>query len=384
MATEVKTVAQLEADALAQVPGGDFGSDSYREGLEVLLRSVRDEARPTEAGVHTINAIAERALINRAQINQCYAEHPEIEDEVITNPVFSIGMVRTGTTALSYLLECDPDNRSLIHWQAMRPCPPPEAATLLTDPRIAITEQEMGTIGLSIEQKALIELLPDGPAEDLHLLVMDFKSGHFEGMFQVPSYHDWLFSTDLRSGYQWMKRVLKLLQWRVPTKRWMLKFPSHTIALPAISDTFPDAKFIVTHRDPVKSITSVCSLIENGAGQLSQLDLHKLGAHWTNIIETQLRRMIDYRAEHDKGQFIDIQNDELIRAPMPTLERLYDFMGIEMTPAAREGLEGRTKSSPKGVHGAHTYDPATYGLNVDEIAERFRFYTDKFNIRLER
>lgn len=376
----------LEREALAQVPGGRFHKhDSWREGLEKLLESTFRDAHLSDAGRAVLHASVVRFLVNRLEIDQWYEQHPEIDEQVIATPIFSIGMVRTGTTALSFLLDQDPDNRSLLHWQAMRPCPPPEAVGQHDDPRIEAAAREMGTLGMTAESKAQIELLPEGPTEDLFLLGMDFKSGHFEGMFNVPSYHDWLFSTDLRSAYAWHKRVLKLLQWRAPTKRWMLKFPSHTIALPAIVDAYPNARFINTHRDPVKSVTSVCSLVATGAGHLTDRpDLHYIGRQWTNIVEEQLRRLIAFREEEGDERFIDIHNDELVRQPMQTLERLYDWMDAEITPAARSGFEARITLSPKGVHGAHIYDPKDYGLDVNELAERFRFYTDRFDIRTEK
>lgn len=381
---KVPGIEEFEAAAAAAVPNSDFGGDSWREGLSRLLDAVREEGRPNELGLAALRQMVMQFLTNRREIQRWYREHPEIDDEQITRPLFSIGMVRTGTTALSYLLDQDPDNRSLLHWQAMSPCPPPEMEHLLDDPRIEETAIKLQTPGLSTKEKALIELLPDGPAECLHLLALDFKSGHFEGTFNVPSYHDWLFSTDLTSAYEWHRKTLKLLQWRAPTKRWMLKFPSHTIALPAISAVYPDAKFVVTHRDPVKSVTSVCSLVHRGAGMLwEKEDLHALGRQWTTIVETQLRRMMEYREKEPKDRFIDFHNDDLVRRPMETLETLYDWMGAEMTPAARAGFKERIQSNPKGVYGAHTYEPESYGLDVAELAERFRFYTDHYGIRSE-
>lgn len=378
------TLQELEDAAIAAVPDSDFGGDSWREGLACLLASVRDEGAPNELGIAALRQQVMQFLVNRRAIQRCYRDHPEIDAEEISAPLFSIGMVRTGTTALSYLLEQDPDNRSLLHWQAMSPCPPPETAHLHDDPRIAETAIQMQTPGLSTKEKALIELLPDGPAECLHLLGLDFKSGHFEGMFSVPSYHDWLFSTDLTPAYEWEKKTLKLLQWRAPTKRWMLKYPSHTIALPAIASVFPNARFVATHRDPVKSVTSVCSLVHKGSGMLWQKeDLAYLGRQWTSIVEEQLRRMMAYRESADPSRFIDFHNDDLVRRPMETLEALYDWMGAEITPAARAGFEGRITNNPKGVYGAHSYEPATYGLDVDELRERFRFYTDHYNVRAE-
>lgn len=377
------TAEELEAQAIALTPDGDFGGDSWREGLNELLGSIRSECELTETGLSALRNMVLLFLTNRREIQRWFNMHPEIEEEVIKNPVFSIGMVRTGTTALSWLLDQDPDNRSLVHWQAMAPCPPPESAHLHDDPRIERIAEEMFTTGLASDDKALIEHLPDGPAECLYLLGMDFRSGHFEGVFNIPSYHDWLFSTDLTTAYQWHKKTLKLLQWRAPTHRWMIKFPSHTIALPAISAVYPNARFVVTHRDPVKSITSVCSLVGNGSGLRAKDDFAYLGRQWTNIVEEQLRRMMAYRETAAPSAFIDVHNDELVRDPMGALEQIYQWMDAEITPEARTNIQRRIELNPKGTYGQHRYSPEDYGLDVTELRERFQFYTDHFDIRLE-
>ena len=238
--------------------------------------------------------------------------------------------------------------------------------------------------GMESRDKALIETLPDGPCECLYLLGMEFKSGHIEGMFNVPSYHEWLFKTDLRSAYRWHRRCLKLLQWRAPGLRWSLKFPSHTIGLDAIVDVYPDAKFVMTHRDPVRSIASVCSLVGGASGFFSSRpDPQYLGRQWTAIVEGQIRRMMDFRDRNGDDRFIDVQHKDLVSSPMKTLERIYAQMGISVSDEARHGFTTRIESNPNGVYGVHHYDPAAYGLNVDALNEQFAFYRDRFGIELE-
>jgi hypothetical protein len=242
----------------------------------------------------------------------------------------------------------------------------------------------MGLTGMRGEDRSMIENLPDGPAECLYLLGMDFKSGHFEGMWKIPSYHDWLFAQDLTSAYEWHRRCLKLLQWRAPTARWSLKYPSHTIDLDAIARVYPDARFIATHRDPVRSITSVCSLVSSGAPFFSsEHDPLYLGRQWSNIVEEQLRRMIEFRDRGDDHRFVDISHLELVKDPMKTLERLYDELGIAITSEARRGFERRIASNPKGVYGIHHYDPKVFGLDIAALDERFGFYRDRFGVERE-
>ncbi len=350
----------------------------------MILAAVCAEADPSDSGVLAIESQALRFLTNRLEINKWYSEHPEIDEEEIDAPVFSVGMVRTGTTALSFLLDEDPDTRSLLHWQAMLPCPPPETAHLDDDPRIALAEAEMGLTGMVSEDRTKMEMLPDGPAECLFLLGMDFKSGHFEGMYRVPSYHDWLFEQDLTSAYAWHKRCLQLLQWRAPTERWSLKYPSHMIDLDAIVRVYPDARFITTHRDPIRSIASVCSLVSGGAAFFSNhRDPLYEGCQWSKILEEQLRRYIEFRDRCGEDRFVDINHLELVQEPMATLERTYAELGISMTDAARQGFRRRIASNPKGVYGAHSYEPEAFGLDVDELDERFASYRGRFGVERE-
>jgi hypothetical protein len=379
------TIDELTSAATAATGLDDFGAPTWQEGLQTLLDSIDSDAPLNDIGKSVLRSAVDQFLTNRLQINDWYGRHPEIANESIRTPLFNVGMVRTGTTALSFLLDQDPGNRSLLHWFAMQPCPPPVTEHLSDDPRITATEQAMGLTGMVSSDRSVMELLPDGPAECLHLLSLDFRSGHFEGMFRVPSYHDWLFGADLRPAYEWHLRALKLLQWRAPTQRWILKYPSHTIALDALIDVYPDARFVVTHRDPATSIASVCSLCSGAIGAFnSNPDPLYVGRQWTMIVEQQLRRMVAVRDTIGDNRFFDIDHHELVRAPMETLEGLYEWLGAEITPEARRGFSARIESNPNGAYGVHRYDPATYGLDVDELHERFTFYTHRFRVPLEK
>ena len=47
----------------------------------------------------------------------------------------------------------------------------------------------------------------------------------------------------------------------LPPTLWHLKTPVHMLALDALVEAYPDARFLWSHRDPTKVIGSVCSLI---------------------------------------------------------------------------------------------------------------------------
>ena len=53
------------------------------------------------------------SLVNRLEVEHWYHIHPEIDEEQIVAPLFGVGLPRTGTTALIYMLARDPSTRTL-------------------------------------------------------------------------------------------------------------------------------------------------------------------------------------------------------------------------------------------------------------------------------
>ncbi len=164
---------------------------------------------------------------------------------------------------MAYLLAQDPARRSLRTWEASTPCPPPETATEHTDPRIA--EAQAG-IDFTNEMfpgfEGMIPTSATGPQECLLLMALDFRSLIFEGMTLIPTYTSWLLQCDMEPAYRYHRRVLQLLQWRCPPERWWLKTPAHMLSIDALDAVYPDARFVMTHRDVGKVLPSVCALYD--------------------------------------------------------------------------------------------------------------------------
>src|SRR6202000_1411638 len=121
----------------------DFGGDSFREGLDRLVASVDAEGRLSPNGAIAFDGQIVHYLSQRLQVEDWYHRHPEIDEQQIVAPLIGLGLPRTGSTALGCLLGEDPAVRSLRTWEASSPCPPPDKATELTDPRIEITRRTL-------------------------------------------------------------------------------------------------------------------------------------------------------------------------------------------------------------------------------------------------
>jgi hypothetical protein len=111
--------------ATAQTGLRDFGDDSFREGLEVLVTLLRDEARLNTRGEAFIYPRIVGYLAQRLQVEGWYRRHPDIDDVPNDAPLIGLGLPRTGSTALSMLLARDPNIRYLRKLESSQPCPPP-------------------------------------------------------------------------------------------------------------------------------------------------------------------------------------------------------------------------------------------------------------------
>ena len=379
-------VSDLITRAKAATGLEDLGEESFREGLEILVASADTEARFNEVGQAAFDAQLVGFLSCRLQIEDWYARHPEIDEQEITAPLIGLGLPRTGSTALACLLAEDPGARFIRNWEALQPCPPPETATEHTDPRIEISKQGLARRDMLFPRmKAMVPSTATGPTECQTFMGYDFKSQLFQAYARIPTYVEWLnHKADLVPTYQYVKRVLKLLQWRCPSTRWRLKNPSHSLFINALAEVFPDARYWMTHRDVASVLPSVCDLYyelsKAYSDEVDKVFLAHQNADWT---ELGLRRLTAFRDKQGQDhRFFDIHFAPFQKDPFPALAQLYAFLGEELTDEARTRMEAWRRNMPRDKHGAHTYDPADFGIDLNALRERFRFYSDRFDVAI--
>jgi hypothetical protein len=376
----------LIATACEQTGLGDFGGDSFREGLAVLCESVSAEAKLNQFGEMALPGAIVGALSNRLKVTDWIKRHPGIADERIEAPLVVIGMFRAGTTLLSYLLEKDPSHRPLFRWEAGNAITPPTPETIATDPRIAATRATMAMMEqLDPRNRVVQSEEPDGPTECISVTNQDFKSLVFEAMANIPTYGEWLKTIDVSSAYDYHKRVLQVLQSGGVRGRWSLKAPAHALHLDALTAVYPDARLVMTHRDPVVVVTSACSLIATLTGLFSDADRrHYIGAHWTEMLERSVAGVNSFRDANPDKKIVDISYADLNRDPIGTVSRVYGEFGDRLEGEALAAMTAHARSHKKGRFGKHGYAPEDYGLDAGEIAERFQDYVDRYDIPLEK
>jgi hypothetical protein len=369
------SVDELLAAAREATSLDDFGDESFRDGLTRLVRSLQEEADLGDIGQYALREMIIGLLKNRLQVEDWYHRHPEIDDEVIDRPLIGLGLPRTGSTALSFLLAQDPHARSLPVWQAQEPCPPPSTVTG-ADPRIARTEE-----GLALQQQmaprmsALVPAEANGPMECQPLMGLDFKSQYFQAFAYMPSYTNWLFEADLTSTYLYERRVLKLLQWGAPSKPWRLKCPSHLLYLDYFDIAFPDARFVMTHRDPTEVIVSVADVYAEVAGLIgNSIDPHYLGALNAEQWAVGMQRALEFRDKGNEHRFFDMDFRAVQADPIREVRKLYAWLDEPVTPEFEAGMarwwHDNAETREQNVHP----DPAEFGLDLDAVRPMFSDY----------
>jgi hypothetical protein len=374
------------AQARSETGLDDFGNDDFLEGLAVYCESAFSEAQLNDVGVLAVQGVIVANLANRLRVVDWVARHPDVVDERVDAPLIVIGMFRAGTTYLSNLLDQDGSNRALLRWEAGDSVPPPTLATFRSGPRVDAARVNADVIEhLNPKMAVIHHEEADGPTECIAVMSQDFKSLSWEAIANVPTYGRWLRDVDQRSAYEYHRLVLQVLQSGGVRGRWTLKSPHHAVALDALTAVYPDARLVLLHRDPVVLCASVCSLIHTLSGTFSDADHRRyIAEHWTAMLEMSIERLDAFRAAHPERPILDVQYDDLLRAPVETVASIYEAVGDALTQEARAAITSYVDGKGKGRLGVHRYDLAEFGLDEAEVAERFASYVARYDIPLGR
>jgi hypothetical protein len=354
-------LATARANTGLTVFGDSDPDDHWRAHFEVLIGAIDKEAELNLLGRLLTRSDLLVYLQNRLQVTDWYRRHPEIDDEAIRQPVFIVGLPRSGTTILHEVLAQDEQFRYVKKWEALFPCPPPEESSYSSDPRIQrghdlITIQDR----ISPEWKSMHDVGGELPVECIEFTTSSFLSEMFTASFQIPTYQQYLQKADIAETYRWHKRMLKLLQWRFRRPHWLFKGCNHEPYLPQLLKTYPDARIILTHRDPIKAVSSVVSVQGTIFGFRTEDPFR--GNSYENwlrmdLVAAMLNQRIAWIEDGTlpRGQFASIRFSDFSSNPVPALRALYRDLGLTLTADAEVKMQRYLERKPRGVFGVHSY-----------------------------
>ena len=375
--------------ACTEAGSDDFGEPTWREGLDVLVAAFEREAKLNDVGQAMIPAEITGYLRDRLGIVAERTRHPEIANVDVVPPIVIVGQGRTGTTILHDLLAQDPATRVPLTWEVDHPCPPPETATYATDPRIAEVDATLDMVDLVLPGfRAMHPMGAQLPQECVRITGSEFRSMIFPTTYRVPSYGRWLIdAADMAPLYRWHRVFLQHLQSHHPTDRWVLKSPGHIWSLGALLAEYPNALLVQTHRDPLRILASISSLVAKlRLIATDHATIPEAADEFAEYIIEGLDRSVAAREDGviDPSRVVDLQFGEFMADPFGTIGAIYDALGLELTVETESRMRAFLAANPQGAHGVHAYKWADTELDESLWRERAQRYQDYFNVPNER
>ena len=198
----------------------------------------------------------------------------------------------------------------------------------------------------------------------------------------------WRSGVDQNPIYDWHKRQLQTLQWVTerPTTRWVVKAPSHLSALPLVFSTYPDARVVITHRDPLRVIGSLTDLMATLHYMHSDHVDHSVLVEFMAMgFEMQMDHVA---AERDAGdipndQIADVVYRDLVADPLGVVEGLYAGWGLPISSEFRAALEAYLAARHTARRSGHDYSFADTGLDLATHRALVAPYQERFGVPSE-
>jgi hypothetical protein len=370
---------ELLATAAGSTGLDDFGAGAWRASYDVLVAALANESRLHLGGRLVARAELLRSLRNRLKLADLWRRRPEILAAPLDPPLFVVGAPRSGTSILHELLACDPESRAPAMWEMLHPVESlaGEEALPVADATVRFWHD------LQPEYETMHANSGALPNECIFITMNEFLSDQWSGCHVVPTYDAHLRRADHRDAYRFHRRVLQTLAQRARGARWVLKAPSHLGQLRALFAVYPEARVVHIHRDPLKCLPSALSLMGTLKWMRCEaVDMAPAIAGLPRGYAAMFRYEIEQRAAGalPDAQFFDLRYDDLMRDPIGTVEALYERLGAPLGEEARRGMIEHLARRPRGAHGPHRYDLATFGLDAAALRETFRFYTERFEV----
>lgn len=367
----------------------DLGSMFWDEPLDRMLESLNGEANLSPVG----RFITKQRLLNllavRLRAEDLFKKHPEILAQDLYPVMLVIGLQRTGTTKLQRLLAADPDNRAVLSWEAINPAP---INGDMKDGKERIKFARMSENALKVMSPGFFAIHPVehlAPEEDVLLLDVSFMSQTAEAITHVPSYAKWLEKTDQSLAYEYMVKLLKLLQWQRPGKRWILKTPHHLEFLDLVDKHFGDVQYIWTHRNVYECIPSFLSMVSYSRVMFSnKVDKHEVAEHWVKKNGYMLSRALDFHEKNShRTHFTDVPYRDLVQDSMKVLHRIYSDRNETISPELEKIFIETNNTNGQGRYGQHIYSLADFGIDekyIDKYTSAYQKFMMKEVIKKNR
>jgi hypothetical protein len=342
------------------------------EGLNTLIRSLNTEANLNPYGYKTFKHQLLRNLTLRLHLENEFEHFEKVKHQKIKEPVFIIGMPKTGARFLHATLSTDPEKRSPLNWE----CTQGNKGIKLG---MAFAQKDINDFfNAAPGIKNLHSFNASSPQDCLGIFALNFCSYQYSGSAHIPTYNKWCEQEkNVYLTLQFHKRFLQYLQFKSGKQdRWLLKSPLHVAHLPQLLEIYPDAKIIFTHRKPKETLAATCSLISSLRMLYSDKeDLNRTGQEQINMWTTYYDNFVEVRKKlKDRPHILDLKFKNIAEHPLLILPILYEFFGWELNDDIKEGFKVFADKNPEEVYQYHKGELRNFGLEEELVAQRFKSY----------
>jgi hypothetical protein len=377
----------LDADALLQAARqraglSDIGPTWILEPFQIYVRALRTEAHLTPNGTAYMSEMIIRRLVNRLRMIEAIRLHPEILDEKLIILAAIVGLPRTGSTMLQRVLTSVPGINGVRWWELQNFSPFPEEVPGQPVERIQFAEKMVEAWLAATPEFATIHPLSATQVDEESILLHSMFAGLLEYAAPVPSFVAWQNTTDFRGTYADLRTELQFLQWQEPTRRgrpWLLKAPEHMIAPEALLEIFPDARVIITHRDPIEVLPSICSMhytIQKLA--IDAPDRMLIGRSNLDRWAAALQRLTTLREQIGDARFIDVSYRDLLKDPVGQARKALTALGLTLDAEGEAAVNAWLAENARDQRASHVYTAADFGLDTHDMEAAFANYSRRF------
>ncbi|MDG1666537.1 MAG: sulfotransferase [Hellea sp.] len=361
----------------------DFGDEWFFPNIDVFIESLNSQAKLSSEGYYGAEQMITGALVNRLRHKNLIKMNPEILNETVDIKAVLTGLPRTGSTMLHRMLASAPELTSVKWYEAQNYTPLENEDYNDPSPRKDIAKDILNFMLKKIPELMSIHPMDIEQAdEEVIILGQLFSSSMLESTYFVPNYANWLTKQNPGKSYSDLIEILQSLQWQDSSRKnksWILKTPGHLMSLGAVVKYFPMAKIIMTHRDPVSTVPSYCSM-ESALYKMNTdaISDFEIGNYWLDRLSEWLNNFIEVRNSIPDDRFIDINYSDLVEAPEKIGAQVLKSIHVNDDILTKEMMENWINANKRENRQKHNYKLSDYGLTNESISNKFKDYIRKY------
>jgi hypothetical protein len=144
----------------------------------------------------------------------------------------------------------------------------------------------------------------------------------------------------------------------------------------------PDARFVMTHRDPVQILPSIAKMTFTlrTAREADAVNPHRVGRQMLDFVRRHIDRIMAFCTGPDADRVAHVDYYELVANPAVTLGAVHDQISADSPDDVRDSISNWRRANPKGKRGENRYTLEQFGVDADEARELFSDYIRHFDI----